>query len=80
MAGRTAAVYWMPGETAYTVEVFRQTELCSDFERSVYFERGDHDERKTAARAGTKGAAPAAKCEHRVRKGRRCVRIISGGT
>jgi hypothetical protein len=29
MAGHTMAVYWMPGETAYTVEVYRQTELCA---------------------------------------------------
>ena len=29
MAGHTVAVYWMPGETAYTVEVYRQTELCA---------------------------------------------------
>jgi hypothetical protein len=28
-AGHTVAVYWMPGETAYTVEVYRQTELCA---------------------------------------------------
>jgi hypothetical protein len=28
-AGHTMAVYWMPGETAYTVEVYRQTELCA---------------------------------------------------
>jgi hypothetical protein len=27
--GHTMAVYWMPGETAYTVEVYRQTELCA---------------------------------------------------
>ena len=29
MAGHTLAVYWMPGETAYTVEVYRQNELCA---------------------------------------------------
>jgi hypothetical protein len=29
MAGHTVAVYWMPGETAYTVEVYRQNELCA---------------------------------------------------
>ena len=29
MGGHTMAVYWMPGETAYTVEVYRQTELCA---------------------------------------------------
>ena len=29
MAGHTVAVSWMPGETAYTVEVYRQTELCA---------------------------------------------------
>ena len=29
MAGHTVAVYWLPGETAYTVEVYRQTELCA---------------------------------------------------
>jgi hypothetical protein len=28
-AGHTMAVYWMPGETAYTVEVYRQKELCA---------------------------------------------------
>jgi hypothetical protein len=28
-AGHTLAVYWMPGETAYTVEVYRQAELCA---------------------------------------------------
>jgi hypothetical protein len=27
--GHTMAVYWMPGETAYTVEVYRQKELCA---------------------------------------------------
>ncbi len=26
LGGHTMAVYWMPGETAYTVEVYRQTE------------------------------------------------------
>jgi hypothetical protein len=29
MGGHTMAVYWMPGETAYTVEVYRQAELCA---------------------------------------------------
>ena len=29
MAGHTVAVYWLPGETAYTVEIYRQTELCA---------------------------------------------------
>jgi hypothetical protein len=29
MGGHTLAVYWMPGETAYTVEVYRQAELCA---------------------------------------------------
>jgi hypothetical protein len=29
MGGHTLAVYWMPGETTYTVEVYRQTELCA---------------------------------------------------
>jgi hypothetical protein len=29
MGGHTVAVHWMPGETAYTVEVYRQTELCA---------------------------------------------------
>ena len=29
MGGQTVAVCWMPGETAYTVEVYRQTELCA---------------------------------------------------
>ncbi|MCX6627529.1 MAG: hypothetical protein NTW28_07870 [Candidatus Solibacter sp.] len=29
MGGQTMAVYWMPGETAYTVEVYRQAELCA---------------------------------------------------
>jgi hypothetical protein len=29
LGGHTMAVYWMPGETAYTVEVYRQTELCA---------------------------------------------------
>ena len=28
LGGHTMAVYWMPGETAYTVEVYRQTEWC----------------------------------------------------
>jgi hypothetical protein len=27
--GHTMAVYWTPGETAYTVEVYRQTGLCA---------------------------------------------------
>jgi hypothetical protein len=29
MGGQTMAVYWMPGETAYTVEVYRQAEWCA---------------------------------------------------
>ena len=29
LAGHTVAVHWMPGETAYTVEVYRQNELCA---------------------------------------------------
>ena len=29
MGGHTMAVYWMPGETSYTVDVFRETELCA---------------------------------------------------
>ena len=29
MGGHTLAVYWMPGETAYTVEVYRQAGLCA---------------------------------------------------
>ena len=29
MGGHTVAVCWMPGETAYTVEVYRQTERCA---------------------------------------------------
>lgn len=29
LGGHTMAVYWMPGETAYTVEVYLQTELCA---------------------------------------------------
>src|ERR1035437_665174 len=29
MGGQTIAVYWMPGETAYTVEVYRQAEWCA---------------------------------------------------
>ena len=29
MGGHTMAVYWMPGETAYTVEVYRQKERCA---------------------------------------------------
>lgn len=29
MGGQTLAVYWMPGETAYTVEVYRQNERCA---------------------------------------------------
>ena len=29
MGGHTMAVYWMPGETAYTVEVYRRKELCA---------------------------------------------------
>ena len=27
--GHTMAVYWMPGETAYAVEPYRQKELCA---------------------------------------------------
>ena len=29
MGGHTMAVYWIPGDTAYTVEVYRQKELCA---------------------------------------------------
>ncbi len=29
MGGQTLAVYWMPGETAYTVEVYGQNERCA---------------------------------------------------
>jgi len=29
LGGHTMAVYWLPGETAYTVEVYRQAELCA---------------------------------------------------
>lgn len=29
LGGHTMAVYWMPGETAYTVEVYRQTGMCA---------------------------------------------------
>jgi hypothetical protein len=27
--GQTLAVYWLPGQTAYTVEVYRQDEMCA---------------------------------------------------
>ena len=27
--GQTLAVYWLPGETDYTVEVYRQDEMCA---------------------------------------------------
>jgi hypothetical protein len=27
--GQTLAVYWMPGETAYTMEVYGQMEVCA---------------------------------------------------
>jgi hypothetical protein len=27
--GQTLAVYWLPGESAYTVEVYRQDEMCA---------------------------------------------------
>ena len=29
MGGQTLAVYWMPGETAYTLEVYRENEKCA---------------------------------------------------
>jgi hypothetical protein len=29
LGGHTMAVCWMPGETAYTVEVYEPTELCA---------------------------------------------------
>lgn len=29
LGGHTMAVYWMPGDTAYTVEVYRQREMCA---------------------------------------------------
>jgi hypothetical protein len=29
LGGHTMAVYWMPGDTAYTVEVYRQKERCA---------------------------------------------------
>ena len=29
LGGHTMAVYWMPGETAYTVEVYRQSGRCA---------------------------------------------------
>ena len=29
LGGHTMAVYWIPGDTAYTVEVYRQTGLCA---------------------------------------------------
>ena len=29
LGGHTLAVYWIPGDTAYTVEVYRQRELCA---------------------------------------------------
>lgn len=29
LGGQTLAVYWMPGETAYTVEVYPQNERCA---------------------------------------------------
>jgi len=29
LGGHTMAVYWMPGDTAYTVEMYRQTGLCA---------------------------------------------------
>ena len=29
LGGHTLAVYWMPGETAYTVETYRQAGLCA---------------------------------------------------
>lgn len=29
MGGHTVAVYWTPGDTAYTVEVYRRKELCA---------------------------------------------------
>jgi hypothetical protein len=28
-AGETLAVYWLPGETAYTIEVYSDTEKCA---------------------------------------------------
>jgi len=27
--GQTLAVYWLPGQTAYTMEVYRQDEMCA---------------------------------------------------
>jgi hypothetical protein len=29
LVGETLAVYWIPGETAYTMEVYSQTEKCA---------------------------------------------------
>ena len=29
LGGHTMAVYWIPGDTAYTVDVYRQEELCA---------------------------------------------------
>ena len=29
LGGHTMEVYWQPGETAYTIEVYRQTERCA---------------------------------------------------
>ena len=29
LGGHTMAVYWIPGETTYTVEVYQQEELCA---------------------------------------------------
>jgi hypothetical protein len=29
LGGHTMAVYWIPGDTAYTVEVYSQKELCA---------------------------------------------------
>jgi hypothetical protein len=29
LGGHTMAVYWIPGDTAYTVEVYPQKELCA---------------------------------------------------
>jgi hypothetical protein len=74
LGGHTMTVYWMPGETAYTVEVSGRRNCVPDFEQdgdSGWADHGgaDHDEGKTAT-ANRKRVAPVEQREYALRRGR----------
>jgi hypothetical protein len=69
LGGYTMAVCWMPGETAYTVEVSGRRNWVTDFEQDDYLRGADHDEDETAT-ANRKCVAPVEQREYHFRRGR----------